>query len=65
MLICQNLKAQLIKRFQHLPNIRSTKVERMLGKCWMNVEQSVEQCSNDFNTIQYFQEQRKYWMDVE
>ena len=24
------------KRFQHLPNIRSTKVEWMLGKCWMN-----------------------------
>ena len=24
------------KRFQHLPNIRSTKIERMLGKCWMN-----------------------------
>ena len=26
----------LVKRFQHLPNIRSTKVERILGKCWMN-----------------------------
>ena len=23
------------KRFQHLPNIHSTKGERMLGKCWM------------------------------
>ena len=22
------------KRFQHLTNIRSTKVERMLSKCW-------------------------------
>ena len=25
------------KRFQHLPNIRLTKVEWMLGKCWMNI----------------------------
>ena len=24
------------KLFQHLPNIRSTEVERVLGKCWMN-----------------------------
>ena len=24
------------KRFQHLPNIRLTNVERMLAKCWMN-----------------------------
>ena len=41
------------KRFQHLPNIRSTKVERMLGKCWMNG------VFKRLYTIQHFQEQRK------
>ena len=38
-------------------NIRSTKVERMLGKC------STE-FSNGFNTFQHFQEQGKCCMDV-
>ena len=37
------------KRFQHLPNIRSTKAKRMLEKCWT-------ECSNGFNTIRLFRE---------
>ena len=36
-----------------LTNIRLTNFERMLGKCWINVERSVQTASN---SIQHFRE---------
>ena len=37
-----DMKNTLKGPYKHLTNIRSTKtVERMLGKCWTNVERSV------------------------
>ena len=48
------------KRFQHLPNIRSTNVERMLGKCWTNVERSVQTASTLFNI--FVNKENVVWM---
>ena len=39
-------------RFQHLTNIRSTKLELMLGKCWMQKQSCTEARSNGSNIAQ-------------
>ena len=44
-------------------NIWPTFVQQKLNGCWANV--GWMECSNDFNAIQHFQEQRKCCIDVE
>ena len=47
-----NLPLRPVSMVQHLTNIRSTKVEWVLGKCWTNVERSVQTASTPFNIFE-------------